>query len=185
MDYPRVLGASIKVMPTKKRSIQWFSQQPEPIRRQFWDTLAKFGGFVAAEYLRDYSVVVAPLAPAPKTLSKDQEAKIIKAFSQPLTVSGTVMGQLWPTGINVLFPIPHYYSYRSFASNWSYVGVVTTCKGDRMTYPSCSASIACDRTRQRARRYARAGHAIGHIKTELFELRLEQIEMIGKTRKCA
>lgn len=185
MDYPRVLGASIKIMPTKKRSIEWFNQQPEPIRRQFWDTLAKVGDFLAAEYLRNNSVVVAPLAPAPKALSKDQDAKIVKAFSQPLTVSGTVVGQLWPTGINFLLPLPRYYSYRSFTDNWAFLSVVTTCKGDRMTYPSCDSAIASQKALKCARRYARAGHAIGHIKVELFELRLEQIEMIGKTRRCA
>lgn len=185
MDYPRVLGASIKVMPTKKRSIEWFNQQPEPIRRQFWDTLAKFSAFVAAEYLRNNSVVVEPLATVPKALSKDQDAKIVKAFSQPLTVSGTVVGQMWPTGINFLLPLPRYYSYRSFTDNWAFLSVVTTCKGDRTTYPSCDSAIASQKALRCARRYARAGHAIGHIKVELFELRLEQIEMIGKTRKCA
>jgi len=106
MDYPKVLGASIKIMPTKKRSLEWFEQQPDPIRRQFWHTLAKFGDFLAAEYLRNNSVAIAPLAPAPREISKDYGAKIAKAFSKPLTSSGTVIGQLWPTGVNILLPIP-------------------------------------------------------------------------------
>jgi len=54
-----------------------------------------------------------------------------------------------------------------------------------MTYPSCDAAIASQKALQCARRYARDGHAIGHIKAEMFELRLEQVEMVGKTRKCA
>ena len=185
MDYPRVLGASIKIMPTKKRSLVWFQQQPDSIRRQFWATLAKNGDFLAAEYLRNNSVVVEPLPPAPRVISKEYAAIIAKAFSKPLTTSGTVIGELWPNGINILLPVPCYYSYRSFTDNWAYIGVATTCKGDRMTYPSCSAELASQKTLRCARRFARDGNAIGHIKTELFELRLVQVEMIGKTGRCA
>jgi len=186
MDYPKVLGASIKIMPTKKRSIEWFEQQPDPIRRQFWHTLAKFGAVVAAECLRDNCIEVPDLPiVAAVVISKENAAKILKAFSQPLTVSGTVIGQMWPTGLNILLPIPRYYSYSRIADDWTHIGVVTTCKGDRSTHVSSSAYLACHRTRQSARRYARDGHAIGHIKAEMFELRLEQVEMIGKYGRCA
>lgn len=186
MDYPRVLRSAIEIMPIKKRSIEWFNQQPDPIRRQFWYMLAKFGDVVAAEYLKSNSVVVSALAPvAAVVIAKELNAKILKAFSKPLTVSGTVIGQMWPTGLNILLPRPRYYSYSRLAEDWTHIGVVTTCKGDRSTHVSCQASIACHRTRQSARGYARAGHAIGHIKVEMFELRLEQVEMVGKYRRCA
>ena len=182
MDYPQVLGTSIKIMPTQKRSIEWFNQQPDPIRRQFWGTLAKCGDFLAAEYLRNNSVAVEPLAPAPRVFGREHNAKIAKAFTAPLTVSGAVVGELWPTGISIMLPIPRYYSYRSFTSEWAYIGVVTTCKGDRMTYPSCSADIASQNALKCARRFARNGNAIGHIKAELFEVILKRVETTSETK---
>ena len=186
MDYPEVLGASIKIMPPKKRSLDWFQQQPDPIRRQFWHTLTKFSPVVAAEYLRSYCVEVPDLVPVSAVVrAKELNTKILKAFSKPLEVSGTVIGQMWPTGLRILLPTPQYYSYNKLAPNWTHIGVATTCKGDRVTRVSNSAYLACEKTRQSARRFARAGHPIGHIKVELFEIRLEQVEMIGKTRKCA
>ena len=182
MDYPEVLRASIKIMPTKKRSLAWFQQQPDPIRRQFWHTLSNYGDFLAAEYLRNNSVVVEPLPPAPRVISKEYGAIIAKAFSKPLTTSGTVIGELWPNGINILLPIPRYYSYRSFTDNWAYIGVVTTCKGDRMTYPSCSAEQASQKALRCARRFARDGHAINHIKTEMFEVILKRVEKTSEAK---
>ena len=185
MDYPRVLGSSIDIMPPKKRSMAWFNQQPSPVQLMFWHTLAKFNIVVAAEYLRDNCLKVAVPKPTAAVRTKEQDAKIVTAFSKPLASSGTVIGEMWPGGINILFPIPRYYSYSRFTSGWAYIGAVTTCKGDRMTYPSCSAAVASQKALKAARRFARNGHAIEHIKAELFELRLEQVEMIGKTRKCA
>ena len=185
MDYPRVLGTSIKVMPPKKRSMAWFNQQPSPVQSMFWHTLAKFNIVVAAEYLRDNCLEAAVSEPTAAVMTKEQDAKIVTAFSKPLTSSGTVIGEMWPGGINILFPIPRYYSYRSFTADWAYIGVTTTCKGDRVTYPSCDAAVASQKALKAARRFARNGHAIGHIKAEMFELRLEQVEMIGKTRRGA
>lgn len=180
MNYPKVLGNKIAVMSPKRRSLKWFEQQPERIRNLFWRTLAKFGASVAAEYLQANCAVVGP---APVPITKERNAEIIKAFSNPLIVSGTVIGKLWPHGVDILLPVSsRYYSYSKLTPNWAYIGV-TTCKSKRVTYVSCDPSLACQKARQSARRFVRNGSSLRSVKAEMFKLRLEVVEMVGKVRR--
>ena len=164
MNYPEVLGHSIKIMPLKFRSLEWFETVAPIVQSKFWEILEDYNPAVAAEYLRDNHPAVPP-------------------FTQPLIVRGTLIGKLSTSGVAIYLPSgPKHYPWTDTTLNWAYVGVVEY--GDRVLTPvGCHLGTVCARTRNLACKFVDNGAKVEDILIGLYSLKLEQIEMINNSEE--
>lgn len=199
MNYPEVLGRSISKMPPVTRHWDWFESLPSHIQKSFWHILEKFNPLVAAEYLRDNyprerkAAVKLPARKFSDIASdhlRDREnvklsrVCICESFHEPLAVSGTVLGELWPHSVSIRLPSStQQYAYTRFTPDWAYVSVaVHLINGDRITRVSCSQKVACSKIRSIARGLVECGSKPDDIELRLYQLKLERMNVLGHVR---
>jgi hypothetical protein len=160
--------------------VEWFESVTPEVREMFWKILSQYNATVAAEYLRDNHSVFSETKLAATPLPKKSPRSIVRFFDKPLDIEGTVVGKLWPHGISICLPDgkPKYYSWTKHTPNWAFVGCVVY--RDTLLAPvSCDRKAACLRTRNMAQKLINEGAKVEEISVRLYELRLEQVEMIG------